>query len=252
MDASNATPLAGVSTWLRAPSGTARFRESGSRRQRPKRDVAGRWDHRSLEMRRAAAGTSSWLPVNEPGPGPVPSREMNISERRSDEGQAAARAELDETGHGQPEGSDVLRGCGPGDALRELERTAAGSLAVTPAGPDRRGAHAGPQRSVQRLVLPSPGPARRGSCSPAVHRSSSEVTIRQCPGYLEVGFSKSPDRSLIIQMAPSGVPALRGAPGGAIERAPPVSPRAPGRWGTLANVISPSGTAGRYRSVPCR
>jgi len=93
-------------------------------------------------------------------------------------------------------------------------------------------------------------PGRRwGSCRLVGRRWPSEATISQCPGYQEVGFSKSPARSLIIQMAPSGVTPVRGAPGGAQERAPPVSPSSPGRWGTLANVIRDSG---RYRSEPCR
>jgi len=93
-------------------------------------------------------------------------------------------------------------------------------------------------------------PGRRwGSCRLVGRRWPSESTISQCPGYQEVGFSKSPARSLIIQMAPSGVTPVRGAPGGAQERAPPVSPSSPGRWGTLANVIRDSG---RYRSEPCR
>jgi hypothetical protein len=34
----------------------------------------------------------------------------------------------------------------------------------------------------------------------------SDVTVRWYPGYLEVDFSKSPDKSLIIQMALSGAP----------------------------------------------
>jgi|SRR6476646_4832005 hypothetical protein len=93
-------------------------------------------------------------------------------------------------------------------------------------------------------------PGRRwGSCRLVGRRWSSEVTFSQCPGYQEVGFSKYPARSLIIQMAPSGVTPVRGAPGGAQERAPPVSPSSLGRWGTLANVIRGSG---RYRSEPCR
>ena len=44
----------------------------------------------------------------------------------------------------------------------------------------------------------------------------------------------------------------RGAPGGAQERAPPVSPQAPGRWGTLANVVSPirDGQAISFGTMP--
>jgi len=54
-----------------------------------------------------------------------------------------------------------------------------------------------------------------GIGEPCGAQSPSEVTIRQYPGYLEVDFSKSPDRSLIIQMALSGAPpfeACREAP----------------------------------------
>jgi hypothetical protein len=108
----------------------------------------------------------------------------------------------------------------------------------------------GASLQIRRVLEARRTPGRRwGSCRLVGRRWSSEATISQCPGYQEVGFSKSPARSLIIQMAPSGVTPVRGAPGGAQERAPPVSPSSPGRWGTLANVIRDSG---RYRSEPCR
>src|SRR4029077_12154405 len=53
-------------------------------------------------------------------------------------------------------------------------------------------------------LMPSPEAGRWGSGSHAGRRSSSEMTVRYYTGYLEVDFSKSPDRSLIIRMAPSG------------------------------------------------
>ena len=45
-----------------------------------------------------------------------------------------------------------------------------------------------------------------GIVEPWGHRLSFEATINLPPGYLEVGFSKPPDSSLIIQMALSGAP----------------------------------------------
>ena len=93
-------------------------------------------------------------------------------------------------------------------------------------------------------------PGRRwGSCRLVGRRWPSEATISQCPGYQEVGFSKSPARSLIIQMAPSGVTPVRGAPGGAQERAPPVSPSS---TAPVGHARQRAGAAGRYRSEPCR